>query len=423
MRRALVTAAVAAVAFMLSAWWSIVPPAARPAAASTPVPLAEKIKQKQAIIEATRRKLEASRARLHEARFKVMTVAQLLDETNASIARVSGEITSLHGTIGATQARLRVRRFQLGQVQASLDRHRQALDFRLVDVYEYGPTTYLEALLDASSFVDFIQRWDYIHYILKADGDLIAVINKDENAYQKVVAALEQTENELAEEQQAQEHAREQLTTLAGERQNLLDVARQQRDVVAQQVYELENLTAAEEARLQQLIVEKQREDALAVERAKLAGCQARRAAARAAGLPAPQCVPGLGGPVAFAWPVHGPITSPFGMRTDPITGRWQLHSGIDIGADYGVPITASADGNVIYAGWYGGYGNAIIIDHGSGYSTLYAHCSAMYVVLNQLVRRGQAIGAVGATGWATGPHLHFEIRQNGVPIDPLSRL
>jgi murein DD-endopeptidase MepM/ murein hydrolase activator NlpD len=99
------------------------------------------------------------------------------------------------------------------------------------------------------------------------------------------------------------------------------------------------------------------------------------------------------------------------------------LHSGIDIGVGYGVPIQASADGIVIYAGWYGGYGNAIIIDHSSGLSTLYAHCSAMYVSDRQWIQRGQVIGAVGATGWATGPHLHFEIRVNGVPVDPLSRL
>lgn len=418
MRKA--THALIAAAFALL---TCVPLPVSSAAAPTPIPLSEKIKQKQALIEATRRKLEASRRQLHQARYKVLTIAELLAETNTSIDRVTGELVSLHDTIGATEARLRVRKHQLAWVQASLDRHRQALNHRLVDVYEYGPTTYLEALLDATSFVDFVQRWDFIHYILKADSDLIAVINKDENAYERVVAALELTENELNDQQQQQEHAREQLGALADERTQLLTVAQAQRNVVAQQVYDLENLTAAEEARLQALIVEKQREDALAVARAKLAGCQARRAAAIAAGLPAPQCVPSYGGPVAFAWPVHGPITSPFGMRTDPVTGNYQLHTGIDIGADYGVPIQAAADGNVIFAGWYGGYGNAIIIDHGSGYSTLYAHCSAMYVVANQPVRQGQAVGAVGATGWATGPHLHFEIRRNGVPIDPLSRL
>ena len=393
------------------------------APAPTPVPLSVRIKQKQAIIDATRRKLEASQRQLHTARYKVLTISQALDETNASIARVDDDLTQLHGTIGATENRLKVRKVQLAAVQASLDLHRQSLNYRLVDVYEYGPTTYLEALLDSSSFVDFIQRWDYIHYIIKADSDLIAVINRDEAAYQRVVGALEQTENQLNEQQLEQQRDREQLGALADERQQLLTVAQAQRNVVAQQVYELENLTAAEEARLQALIVEKQREDALAVARAKLAACQARRSAAIAAGLPPPKCIPGLGGPVQFAWPVRGPITSPFGMRVDPVTGNYQLHSGIDIGADYGVPITASADGSVIYAGWYGGYGYAIIIDHGGGWSTLYAHCSAMYVSANQPVRQGQVIGAVGATGWATGPHLHFEIRRNGVPLDPLSKL
>jgi len=389
----------------------------------TPMPLSARIKQKQAIIEATRRKLEASRSQLHQARYKVLTISQALDQTNASIARVNDDLTQLGGDIGVTERRLKVRKTQLAAVQSSLDLHREALDYRLVDVYEYGPTTYLEALLDSSSFVDFIQRWDYIHYIIKADSDLINVINKDEAAYERVVAALEQTENQLSEQQLEQQRARQQLGALADERQQLLSVAQAQRNVVAQQVYELENLTAAEEARLQALIIEKQREDALAVERAKLAACQARRAAAVAAGLPAPKCIPGLGGPVQFAWPVRGPITSPFGMRVDPVTGQYQLHSGVDIGADYGVPITASADGSVIYAGWYGGYGYAIIIDHGGGWSTLYAHCSAMYVSANQPVRQGQVIGAIGATGWATGPHLHFEIRRNGVPLDPLSKL
>ena len=393
------------------------------ASTATPVPLSVRIKQKQAIIEATRRKLEASQRHLHQARYKVLTISQALDETNASIARVNDDLTHLHGTIGATEKRLKVRKTQLAAVQASLDLHRQALNYRLVDVYEYGPTTYLKALLDSSSFVDFIERWDYIHYIIKADSDLINVINKDQAAYERVVGALEQTEAQLNQQQLEQQRARDQLGALADERQQLLAVAQAQRNVVAQQVYELENLTAAEEARLQALIIEKQREDALAVERAKLAACQARRAAAIAAGLPAPKCIPGLGGPVQFAWPVRGPITSPFGMRVDPVTGQYQLHSGIDIGADYGVPITASADGSVIYAGWYGGYGYAIIIDHGGGWSTLYAHCSAMYVSVNQPVRQGQVIGAVGATGWATGPHLHFEIRRNGVPLDPLSKL
>jgi murein DD-endopeptidase MepM/ murein hydrolase activator NlpD len=99
------------------------------------------------------------------------------------------------------------------------------------------------------------------------------------------------------------------------------------------------------------------------------------------------------------------------------------MHTGIDIAAPYGAPIVASADGVVLFVGWYGGYGNTVILDHGSSYSTLYAHCSAILVSQGQDVARGQAIARVGATGYATGPHLHFEIRVNGVPVNPMSRL
>jgi len=392
------------------------------ASAATPVPLSEKIRQKKAVIEATHRRLEASRRELHAARYKEQTIAQQLDAVQNSIARVRLDLSDLRGSIQQNELRLSIRRTQLDAAQLSLNRHRDALNARIVDIYEYGRTSYLDVLLSATSFVDFIERWDFVRYILRSDQQLIDTVNHEETRYQKLVYDLESTQAALLRQKEEELSRNDQLGTLAGERRQLLAVAAGQRAVIAQQVYELENLSAAEEARLQELIREKQQQEAAAVLAARRAAWQARRAAAIAAGLPPPAERP-EGGTVAFAWPVRGPITSPFGMRTDPVTGRYQLHSGIDIGVGYGVPIQASADGIVIYAGWYGGYGNAIIIDHSSGLSTLYAHCSAMYVSDRQWIQRGQVIGAVGATGWATGPHLHFEIRVNGVPVDPLSRL
>jgi murein DD-endopeptidase MepM/ murein hydrolase activator NlpD len=110
-------------------------------------------------------------------------------------------------------------------------------------------------------------------------------------------------------------------------------------------------------------------------------------------------------------------------MRTDPLGRGFRMHTGIDIGAPMGSTVTASAGGRIIYAGWEGGYGNTIIIDHGGATSTLYAHLSQIFISQGQDVQRGQAIGAVGCTGNCTGPHLHFEIRLNGVPTDPTARL
>jgi murein DD-endopeptidase MepM/ murein hydrolase activator NlpD len=116
-------------------------------------------------------------------------------------------------------------------------------------------------------------------------------------------------------------------------------------------------------------------------------------------------------------WPVNGPVTSPFGMRW----GR--MHTGIDISVAYGTPIHAAALGNVIYAGWMDGYGNLVFIDHGRGLSTGYAHQSSIAVSNGQTVTQGQVIGYVGCTGHCFGPHLHFEVRVNGAPVDPLGYL
>lgn len=124
-----------------------------------------------------------------------------------------------------------------------------------------------------------------------------------------------------------------------------------------------------------------------------------------------------------MSFPSNGPITSSFGWRLHPVLGYNRFHSGMDFGAAYGSLIRAADRGTVIFAGWYGGYGNAVVIDHGNGVTTLYGHSSELYVAEGQTVQRGQAIAAVGSTGLSTGPHLHFEVRHHGEPIDPLAYL
>lgn len=120
-----------------------------------------------------------------------------------------------------------------------------------------------------------------------------------------------------------------------------------------------------------------------------------------------------------FQRPSVASISSPYGWRIHPITRRRRLHTGIDFAGNYGSSITAAEAGNIIFAGWYGGYGNTVIVDHGKGITTLYGHTSRIVVKEGQNVERGQAIAAVGSTGFSTGPHLHFEVRENGRPVDP----
>lgn len=121
-----------------------------------------------------------------------------------------------------------------------------------------------------------------------------------------------------------------------------------------------------------------------------------------------------------FSWPVNGPITSPFGYRNDPVLGGNRLHAGVDIGVSQGTPIKAAGDGVVVMAGWNGGYGNFTLIDHGGGLATGYGHQSSIGVRVGQHVSTGEVIGNVGSTGASTGPHLHWEVRVNGTPVDPM---
>jgi murein DD-endopeptidase MepM/ murein hydrolase activator NlpD len=148
--------------------------------------------------------------------------------------------------------------------------------------------------------------------------------------------------------------------------------------------------------------------ESLAAESASLAAAiQSAQASAGSSGTGAPSAA-------GFIWPVNGPVVSGFGMRW----GR--MHEGIDIAASSGTPIHAAAAGTVIHAGWLGGYGNLVVLDHGDGLSTAYAHASAILVGLGQRVSQGETLSLVGSTGNSSGPHLHFEVRVNGSAVDPL---
>ena len=157
---------------------------------------------------------------------------------------------------------------------------------------------------------------------------------------------------------------------------------------------------------------------------------QAARAAAAAAAAAAAQSSGGQGasdnwvqGTGQLGWPVSGEITSPYGYRVHPIWGTTIYHSGIDIGVDEGTPVHAADGGVVVWSGWMGGYGYAVVIDHGNGLSTLYGHNSELAVDEGQSVAKGQVISYAGSTGNSTGPHVHFEVRVNGDPVDPMGYL
>jgi murein DD-endopeptidase MepM/ murein hydrolase activator NlpD len=384
--------------------------ATRAATASTG--LDDKIREQQAKLQDVHNKLELKRQDLASALARVGTIAQQLAIANNNIAAVQSRLTQIDAGMSSTNRKLAWNRVQLDAAQKTLALHNDALRRRLIDAYEYGDLGYLAVLLEAKSFGDFVERWNDVGFVIKANEATIRQRRADAAHVESIQSGLLADEASLQSAEAAANQQHIALAALAQQRENLLGVAQAQKEQTAAEVAQLDDMSESTEAAIEALVREKQAEE------------DARRAAARRAAMLAGEPVlPEAGAPGQLQWPVSGPITSPFGMRMHPVYGRPILHAGIDIGAAMGTTIGAAADGHVIVAGYNGDCGNMVVLDHHGGLSTMYCHMSQIFVGVGQDVQRGQAIGAVGMTGDATGPHLHFQVMQDGHPIDPMSYL
>jgi murein DD-endopeptidase MepM/ murein hydrolase activator NlpD len=277
----------------------------------------------------------------------------------------------------------------------------RTLERRFVELYESDQTTTLDVLLGARDLQDALDEVEYLRQVGAQDrqiADQVAAARRqvrDARARTGTLRATVRGETAVIAARTAQvQSVRDELQGAQG------DLSAQRRT----KLVALSQLTASERAEASEI-------DALQAASAALA---ARIRSAQAASSGGPPAEPSSAG---LIWPVSGPITSPFGWRW----GR--MHQGIDIGVPYGTPIHAAAAGTVIYCGWEEGYGNLVVIDHGGDLATAYAHQSALAVTCGQSVAQGQVIGYVGCTGHCTGPHLHFEVRIDGNPVDPLGYL
>ena len=372
----------------------------------------ERIDAQRAKLHAVHEKLNAERSRLHDARAKVGSIQAELADTNRNIGAVNGRLDALNARMKSTERKLAWNRVQLDAAEQTLKRHQAALNRRLVDAYEHGDLGYVDVLLRSRSFADFVERWNDIRFLVKANEATIRARKADEAKVVAIRSGLVGAQAELRSETAQAQQQRLALDGLARQRAQLLAAADAERQHVQTEVNVLDEESAASEAALEVLIRQKQAEEE--ARREEL------RRARRLAGEELPPDVP-VG---QLSWPASGPITSPFGMRNNPVTHVFRLHAGIDIGVATGTTVGAAAGGRVIVAGWDdGGCGNMIVIDHGTHLATQYCHLSQIFVGVGQDVQRGQAIAASGSTGNSTGPHLHFGVRVDGRPVDPMSYL
>ncbi len=288
---------------------------------------------------------------------------------------------------------------RLSKLVATLKRQRTTLAKRISIAYRVGSPTILEVLLRSGSLSDAASVRENLQRVTDQDKGLIVATRTNANASRSTAARIKETRNEVYRNEQragaAEAEAARALSVIATEKSNLV-VARGARATLLSKVRG-DRQQLEEEAR------------DLRARSAKLA------AEIRSGSVNLPSTV-SVGGGGQFSWPVNGVLTSGFGFRW----GR--MHEGIDIAAPTGRPIGAAAAGTVIVAGWGGGYGNLVVVSHGS-ISTAYGHMSRIAVSTGQQVSRGTVLGAVGSTGHSTGPHLHFEVRVNGSPQNPINYL
>ena len=375
------------VTWNVSAWPSTPPvhPATvrKPASTRPGTPQAQLREVRQQLAD-KQRALAKTKLEEHRALRELSRTEERLRAAEAELHQTATALTGTKRAVADTNAALRT-------VSRRLAVHEQMMEERLQAFYKDGAIGYLDVVLSAADFRDFVARSYLVGTIVAQDVRLYRQVAEERDRRDAVRTTLRQREADLAVQQRQWVVSRQETADLAAQRRRILTEIRMQRQTQEAAIRELE----AESFRITYIIRREQRGSYRGARLSLAAG--------------------------SLIWPASGLITSGFGWRIDPIFHRRALHTGIDIGAPWGAPVEAAEAGTVLYVGWMTGYGNVVVLDHGNGVSTVYAHLSKYVVRSGQTVRRGDVIARVGSTGWSTGPHLHFEVRQDGQPIDPLA--
>jgi murein DD-endopeptidase MepM/ murein hydrolase activator NlpD len=374
----------------------VVAPAASQDIESDKARVDQRIAELQAEIDAANDREGMLTSQLSAVASELRAAQSAVDEAQGSLDELEAELSRERSRLERLTTRLQSQTRRLERLQRQYARAVEVLEQRVRAAYIEQPPDLVSFLVSATSFSDLIDNYEFLSRIGAQDErvahDVETAKNKAAAERRATVRTRRLTAATVSVISARTEEARSVRDELAAGRDVLLDARRLKQSALANAQESREEFLAEANALAAQ-------SHALAAQIQAAQGSSASSSAVSAAGL---------------IWPVNGPVTSGFGMRW----GR--MHEGIDIAAAAGTPIWAAADGAVIYAGWLGGYGNLVVVDHGNGLATAYAHTSAILVAVGQHVTRGETIALVGSTGHSTGPHLHFEVRVNGVAVDPL---
>lgn len=334
------------------------------------------------------------------------SVSEQLRQIEGQLRQATTELNTITEQRVAVENDITLNERQLAEAQKRLEGREAVFYKRVRDIYINGRLSYLDVVIGSKDFSDFANRLEVLKRIIDSDINLISEIKKERTQIEAHKKKLEEDRAKLVELEKVALAKQAEIEQKKAERNVVLQKAQNDRAVAMQAIEELN----ASSAQISAMLKERQ-----------AARAAAAAAAAQAAGQGSSYTwVQGTG---QLGWPVSGEITSPYGYRVHPIWGTTIYHSGIDIGVDEGTPVHAADSGVIVWSGWMGGYGYAVVIDHGNGLSTLYGHNSELAVDEGQSVSKGQVVAYAGSTGNSTGPHVHFEVRENGDPVDPMGYL
>ncbi|CUU01940.1 MAG: peptidoglycan DD-metalloendopeptidase family protein [Fimbriimonadales bacterium] len=357
------------------------------------LPQADKQQQRQQLqsqLRSLQGKMGALRSTINEKKQQERKVRRDIAELDAQIASVSKRLRQTRAELAYARKRQAELAKKLEVLTARLKRRAELLAQRLRSAYKYRSISVLTLISGARNLQELSSRSYALRQIVKTDRQLLDQVRADQQAVAEAKAEMDTVVRRISRLEANLRAEEQELKDAQQEKKETLEAISRERALYERQLAILEAESQAIARRLRALME---------------TGAGRARADKRWSG--------------RFIRPVSGRITSGYGMRVHPIFKVRRMHTGIDISAPHGTPIVAADDGVVVGAGYIRGYGNTVIIDHGGGVATLYAHCSAILVSEGQEVKRGQTIARVGSTGYATGPHLHFEVRINGDPVNP----